>query len=447
LLEKICAFLLIIASTASALTLETRADWPAGERLVKYNATGQVPGGLTVGLNGQYYTSPGKEDLTFFPNLSWQTPQGRFSASLSGRQLLTSQEESWRIWKGSWEYPHSSGNLSATGLRVFFPSGKEAQEWSCQYLGKNQWGNWGGQYFQREAFVNQWSLPNRESLPWQRLRAQELYGNGQLPLVKYGATHGYYWEWDRNERLQEGMRTLLWTEVTTSPWQLGPVAAVSRGRWQEADYGISSLRALCGELNVSYQGYSLPLTAIYWKRKKVEGSTPFLFDREWDLGEVSLKSNLTGALGGWELFSRYDYLGEIWRECWLSYKANFGAFTGDSRFHFAPQTQKLLRSQGNYALHLPGSSIKLHLDYNVAEHVWNNRLWQLSCSFFSLRYQNRAGYSPQWTGSIKTSQFQFSCDWWEQSKTAKVSLRSNTGRFEVNYGSERNLQFINRWDL
>lgn len=443
-MKIICAFLLIFVSSASSLTVETRTDWPAGERVVKYNLGQEVPGGIKVSLNGQYLTLSGTEDLTFFPSFSWQTPVGKFSTSLSGRQL---KEDSWRIWKGSWDYTQARGGLSVSGLRVFFPNGKEAEEWSCQYSRKNPWGNWGGQYFQRESFINQWSLPNRESLSWQRLRAQELYANGHVNLLKLGATQGYYWEWNRQEKLQEGERTMVWTEVSTSPWQLGPVGAVGKGRWQEAKYGVSSLKALFGEINISLKGNRLPLTAIYWQRKKVAGSTPFLFDREWDLGEVSLKSNLTGVLGGWELFSRYDYLGNQWKECWLAYKVKMGTFAGDNRFYLNPEAQKLVRTEANYAINFPGGSAKLQLDYNLTGRVWNNRGGQISFSYFTFRYQNRAGYSPQWSGVLKTSRFQLLGDWWENNQALKFTFRANAGNFEINCWPREKVQLVNRWDF
>ena len=441
-MRKIVAFLLIYISSATALVVETKTDWPAGERTIKYNL-GHQRGGFKATFAGQYLTLPGSEDLIFSPSLSWQTNRGRFSASLSGRQLVTSKANNWRIWQGSWDYPEVG--LSLWGLGVLFPSGKRAQEWSCQYAQKVPWGNWGANAYLREAYINQWSLPNRESQPWQRLRGQELYVSGQGKSIKLGSIHGYYWEWNRKEELERGERTMLWTEALTPHWQLGPLSLAGKGRWQEAGYGSSQLRALSGELNFSLKGQLIPLTAIRVQRKRVQGSTPFLFDREWDKREVSLKSTFASLLGGWELFSRYDYLEQIWREFWLSSKIKLGPISADNRFHFAPGIRELVRTEGNYVLNLPQGRLNMQLDYNLAAKTWNNRGGQITYSVFTFRYQNRAGYSPQWSGIVKTSGVQLTGDWWEDTQTLKFTFRPNRGSFEVSYWPHQRWQLANSW--
>lgn len=308
--------LVLFSSFASALTVETKADWPAGEKLVKYNASQQL-GALKFALNGQYLTSVAKEELTVFPSLAWQLSGGKLATSLSGRQL---GEDRWQIWKASWDYARGNDSLSGSELRASIPDKKEAREWAWQYGRKTPWGNLGGQYFQQEAFAALWGLPDRSALSWQRLRAQELYAGGQHNLFRWGASQGYYQQWDRKERQQAGNRTQLWSEVATPLLQAGQMTVLGKGRWQDARYQKSDQVVFLGELNVSFKGSFLPPTSLYWKGKKVRGTSPFLFDREENIGEISLKNNYSGFLGSYELFTRYDYLARLWRESWVGYK-------------------------------------------------------------------------------------------------------------------------------
>lgn len=430
---------ILLAMPIFGQRLELQLD-SAGPQYLKYNFNFQQQD-FTTSFRGQAGYEEAKNEYLYFPGFSWQSPYGNFSASLAGRDLITTTESKWRIRQVNWNYQ----GWYLFGRWATLPGFEDTYEWTYKYSGEGNWGHWGIEGSQQEGYCEQWQLPNRASLPWQQLRQQELYYYSQNRAFSWGFRGGYLEEWDRSYNYRAGERLLFWAETTTSPLSLGPLTVAGKGRVQESIYRGGSQEIVSFDTNFNLKG-PFPLS-LQFRGKNVFGLSPFLCDREGEFLDLAVRSSYSGSLGNWEVFSRYDLLAKNWPQSWLRWRLSPEPFNCDNRIHLNPQNAELLRFEGKYNYNNWGLRFGLELDYDFAATLWNRQGVQFGYSFFNFRYLHRKDYNPQWTGSIKIIGSELICDWWENEETLKITFKPQTGALEFNYWPGSKWQVLRRWDF